>query len=286
MQRAREEKVFGEIRLARPAKAEVEEPLPEPRRVNCPLCKNVIVVPDEQKPADLNCILCGMTFRFAPPQEPVAEPLRSPLENWLSGKPLKARRLNKWQQFRRWCAERPYLVGTTAGMLMLLTLISWLSISAYRNACLHLREASQQLEQWQRQQAESQPAPAQNEPPQKIAAPTVAPAAAIASETKPAAKATDKPADPPAAVASQEKPSAKAAKSSDSPALAASQNKTATKPTRKQPSVSAAVAAADKKTTKAAVKPAAPPATDASSSPGPEVALPTLGSAQRDATLR
>lgn len=285
MQRSREEKVFGEIRLARPAKAEVEAPLPEPRRVHCPLCKNVIVIPDEQKPADLDCILCGMTFRFTPQQESVTDPPRSPLENWLSGKPLKLRRLNKWERFRRWCAERPYLVGTTAGMLMVLTLISWLSISAYRNACLHLREASQQLEQWQRQQAESPPAPAQNQPAQKIAAPTADPPAAIASETKPVAKAAAKPADPPATVAAQEKPAAKpAAKSPDSPALAASQNKKTAKPTVKPPSLSTAIAAADKKPPKTAAKPANPPATEAN--PSPEVALPTLGSAQRDATLR
>jgi len=295
MQRSHEEKVFGEIRLARPAKTEAEAPLPEPRRVNCPLCRNVIVVPDEQKAADLDCIVCGMKFRFTPPQDSAAQAPHGPLENWLAGKPVKLRRLSKWQELRRWCGERPYLVGTTAGMLLVLTLVSWLSISAYRNAYLHLRQASQQLEQWHRQQAETRPAPAENQPPQKLAAPVVEPSASVASEEKPAAKAAASPAgaspadapavNAPAAAAPQKKPTASAvAKASDTPAIVAPQNKATSKPPARPASITTAVAAG-KPAAKAAAKPAKS-ATTADANPAQEVALPALGSAQRDATLR
>ncbi len=162
MQRSREEKVFGEIRLARPAQPEAQ--VRRSTQIHCPLCTSSITVPNDQEPAKFTCALCGMAVPFTPPRSTEAEPPHGSLENWLAGRPLQPRRLNGRERLRQWCAERPYLVGVTAVTLLLLTLVSGLSISAYRSAWLQWREANQQLEEWQRQ-AEESPAIAAEEKP-------------------------------------------------------------------------------------------------------------------------
>jgi len=155
------EKVFGEITLARSSPLQIRPA--ETARVCCPMCRSATEVPRRREPAECRCASCGMTLTHPTGGEPPGP--QGPLDRWLAGEPIRARRLTGRERLRRWLAERPYLVGLSAVLLASLAAASILTGLAYRSACQRLHLATQELQQIQRQQE-----PAAAQPGQHLAA--------------------------------------------------------------------------------------------------------------------
>ena len=149
MQHVHEDKVIGEIRLAPHVILGATARSAEVAPVRCPLCAAAVEPPQDQGPGDLACGTCGMTFPFASRQSSDPRQPQGPFERWLAGEPIQRRLPSGWERFRRWCAERPYLVGVTAVMLPALIAVAILSILACQDARSQLRQATQELEQFQ-----------------------------------------------------------------------------------------------------------------------------------------
>lgn len=143
--------VLGSMKLARRGGESQEEPSP-PVRVRCLLCEQVIEVPQPEEPAELVCPSCGVTFRYTPRPLYSEAPLtidNGPLDRWLAGQPIQPRLPGRWEQFRTWASQSPWLVRSTLVLLAALMATSVVSFLAYRHACDRLSQAKAEIRQLQ-----------------------------------------------------------------------------------------------------------------------------------------
>ncbi len=80
------------------------------------------------------CEGCGLAFELppteppghCPPAEPQTSRQENPLDCWLAGDPIRARKVSDWQRFRQWSRQRPVRarVVATLGLATLLVALS------------------------------------------------------------------------------------------------------------------------------------------------------------------
>lgn len=114
----------------------VDEEVESPRRFNPEIDADLETI-------CLKCLQKAPTLRYDS-----ADTLAADLECWLAGRPIRARRVGRWEQLTRWCRRQPALataLGLSFALLLVVvigTAIAGVRISrAERTATAHLRES-------------------------------------------------------------------------------------------------------------------------------------------------